>query len=265
MKNIWVTGERGYIAYLLEKNLDVKVVNSINNTELDYFRQTRDELNNEIDIFDPTLYVMMERNDVDLIVNAATCRTFDKPDNILRCHIEGTYYVMKAAKELNIPMINILEYTDDPDVYKTKTFGAGLTQTYYDKCYNIYIDQLFGIHNFNRNINKLVNDNEKDIYVNIDKNNKYLCDFYFTEFMSTYIEGDHFYKNALVNGAYKKFSDIIDMFSETSTLKDFNIIDDFDDSYDQWLPYSAYDYINDDYSGIDITEILGTIRDNGND
>lgn len=112
MSKIWVTNESSSFAKSFacwcEKTSKHVFVNSFYNGEYDYFRQDNLFREKEIDIFDPTLPNMISRSGAELIIHQLPItpeRSKTNADYALRNNIEGSYYVIEAAKEVGIPII----------------------------------------------------------------------------------------------------------------------------------------------------------------
>ncbi len=114
MSKIWVTNEsssfaRSFASWCKEKE-DHIFINNLDNDEYDYFRQTSLFRSREIDIFDPTLPNLISRSGAELIIHQLPIvpeKGELHPDYALRSNIEGTYYVIQAAKEISIPIVFI--------------------------------------------------------------------------------------------------------------------------------------------------------------
>ncbi len=121
---IWVTNESSSFARSFADWCRVtgkhQFVNSLENDEYDYFRQDNYFRSKEIDIFDPTLPTMISRSDAELIIHQLPItpdRSVTHPDYALRNNIEGSFYVMQAAKEIGIPIffITTKNYNNEVD------------------------------------------------------------------------------------------------------------------------------------------------------
>lgn len=114
MSKIWVTNESSSFAKSFADWCKVtgkhQFVNSLENDEYDYFRQDNYFRSKEIDIFDPTLPTMISRSGAELIIHQLPItpeRSLTHPDYALRNNIEGSFYVIQAAKEVGIPIFFI--------------------------------------------------------------------------------------------------------------------------------------------------------------
>jgi nucleoside-diphosphate-sugar epimerase len=112
MSKVWVTNESSSFAKSFstwcESTGNHEFVNSLEKDEYDYFRQDNKFRTKEIDIFDPTLPTLISRSGAELIIHQLPI-TPDKSmqyiDHALRSNIEGTQYVIDAAKEVRIPIL----------------------------------------------------------------------------------------------------------------------------------------------------------------
>jgi len=114
MSKIWVTNESSSFAKSFSNWCSItnkhQFVNSLENDEYDYFRQDNYFRSKEIDIFDPTLSTMISRSGAEIIIHQLPItpeRSLTHPDYALRCNIEGSYYIIQAAKEIGIPIFFI--------------------------------------------------------------------------------------------------------------------------------------------------------------
>lgn len=114
MSKIWVTNESSSFARSFADWCIIsgkhQFVNSLENDEYDYFRQDNYFRSKEIDIFDPTLPTMISRSGAEFIIHQLPItpeRSLTHPDYALRNNIEGSFYVIQAAKEIGIPVFFI--------------------------------------------------------------------------------------------------------------------------------------------------------------
>ena len=108
-KNIYITGENGFIArnliLQLEKNANYEVINNKTNNLLNYKRGEIDFVNNDYD----KLKQFLIDNNTDIIVHSGAivgtdvCALYPK-ETILN-NVFGTYNISHIAKELNIPVV----------------------------------------------------------------------------------------------------------------------------------------------------------------
>jgi len=130
MSRTWMTNESSSFARSFGDwchGKEHQFINSLENDEYNYFRQDNPFRAKEIDIFDPTLPNMISRSGADIIIHQLPItpdRSLTSPDYALRYNIEGTYYVIEAAKEAGIPILfvttrnyNSLGITSKPDIY----------------------------------------------------------------------------------------------------------------------------------------------------
>lgn len=182
---VWVTGESSFIsrnyADWLDRNKKHEFVNRLDNDYYDYFRGHESGYRgykSEIDIFDPTLPVLISRSGADAIIHNAALVGTDyctkNPVAALRTNIEGTLHVINAANEVGIPII----FTSTSVCYKptdqlitedselepqtiygmTKLAGEHLLKTWAKE--NNYVTlipaMLFGAHDLHSASNKLI-------------------------------------------------------------------------------------------------------------
>jgi len=223
MENIWVTGEQGYIAYAIKEYSKYNLVNSLDNRELDYFRNS----NNEVNIFDPSLEKIIRNTNTDLIVNTVTYRGHDLISSI-KTHIEGLTRIATVANNLDIPIYNIVESSEDLFVYPSKKAAAKLIKDYL-KCNNIYIGRLYGKEDFNRSINIAMNDSFPNIYCNPDlllSNDEIKVEFlYIKDFIVNmeHIIDNNISEDVKIDSEYIYIFDIIDFLEKEDLVKEFNI------------------------------------------
>jgi hypothetical protein len=223
MKNVWVTGEQGYIAYAFKEYSKYNLVNNLENNELDYFRNSK----NEVDIFDPSLEKIIKNANTDFIVNAVTCHDGDLITSI-KTHIEGSIRVALIAKNLDIPIYNIVESTEDLYIYPSKNTAAKLIKNYLE-CNNIYIGRLYGKEDFNRSINIAMNDSYLYIYSSPDAvttNKKIEVEFlYIKDFIKNmeYIIDNNINEDIKIDSEKIDIFDVIDFLEKEDLVKEFNI------------------------------------------
>jgi nucleoside-diphosphate-sugar epimerase len=136
---VWVTNEsssfaRGFDAWC-DGTGEHELVNSLRNDELDYFRQDSIFRSQEIDLFDPTLPTMISRSGAEIIIHQLPITpelAYEHKDYALRHNIEGSHYVIEAAKEVNIPII----FVTSRHINKTKISNSFHNETISD-LYNI--------------------------------------------------------------------------------------------------------------------------------
>src|SRR6056297_1539088 len=114
---VWCTGEssfvsKNFVRWCAENDNKHEVVNRLGNDYYDYFRNYDSGYkgyDKEIDIFDPTLPVLVERSGADVILHNAAIVGTDyctkNPADALKTNIEGLLYVIEAAKQSRIPII----------------------------------------------------------------------------------------------------------------------------------------------------------------
>jgi nucleoside-diphosphate-sugar epimerase len=164
---IWCTGESGFLARSLSRCLPPKheIVNQLGADYYDYFRSYNSGMKGyvkEIDIFDPTLPVLISRSEADCIVHTAAmvgdrrCNEF--PASALRINIEGTLHVINAANEVGIPII-FTELLSPPwgvSTYVTSKWAAGdLVKIHAKKFFRLLLPNLYGIGDLNGPIGQL--------------------------------------------------------------------------------------------------------------
>lgn len=182
---VWVTGESSFIsrnyADWCDKTGKHEFVNRLENDYYDYFRQYNSGYKGyekEIDIFDPTLPVLISRSGAEAIIHHAgfvgTDYCTKNPDLALRTNIEGTLHVINAANEVGIPII----FTSTSVCYKptseiisednelepqtiygmTKLAGEQLLRTWCEKSNYVTVipAMLFGAHDLHSASNKLL-------------------------------------------------------------------------------------------------------------
>lgn len=214
---VWCTGEssfisRNFVRWCAETGKH-EVVNRLGNDYYDYFRNYKSGYkgyDKEIDIFDPTLPVLIERSDADVILhNAAVVGTdycTKSPDVALRTNIEGTLHVIDAAKQSGIPIIftsTSVCYQPTPQpisenhtlepttIYgMTKLSGELLLKTWMkSEDYVIVVPaMLFGAFDLHSAANKLIMSGlgmlNDDLHINLDP--EYLKPFMFID---NYLDG----------------------------------------------------------------------------
>lgn len=119
---LWVTGEAGYIARMLDDSLERhgkhEVVNSLKETYFDYWRKPplRGRVG-EVNIFDPTLKKLIMDSDAEVIVHAAaiTDRSLCEANHsaAFQVNVEGSMVVADIAASLRLPVIHL----SDLEVY----------------------------------------------------------------------------------------------------------------------------------------------------
>lgn len=112
MSKIWVTNESSSFARSFSswcaRNERHEFVNCLENDEYDYFRQDTMFRKREVDIFDPTLPTLISRSGAEVIIHQLPITpeiSSTHPDYALRNNIEGTHYVIEAAKEIDVPVL----------------------------------------------------------------------------------------------------------------------------------------------------------------
>jgi len=223
MKNIWVTGEQGYIAYAIKEYSKYNLVNNLDNKDLDYFRNSNDE----VDVFDPSLEKIIRNTNTDFIINAVTYRG----DNLIpsiKTHIEGLTRITTVANNLDIPIYNIVESAEDLFIYPSKKAAAKLIKDYLE-CNNIYIGRLYGKEDFNRSINIAMNDSYSNIYCHPDllmANDEIEVEFlYIKDFIKNmeYIIDNSILEDVKIDSEKMYIFDVIDFLEKEDLVKEFNI------------------------------------------
>jgi len=215
---VWVTGEssfisRNFVRWCAEHDNKHEVVNRLGNAYYDYFRNYSSGYKgyeNEIDIFDPTLPVLVERSEADVILHNAAFVGTDyctkNPDKAIRTNIEGTLHVIDAAKQSRIPVIFTstsvcYKPTDQPikedhtlepqTIYgMTKLAGEHLLKTWMpdENFVTLVPAMLFGAYDLHSAANKLImsglNMLSSDLHINLDP--EYLKPFMFVD---NYLDG----------------------------------------------------------------------------
>jgi nucleoside-diphosphate-sugar epimerase len=164
---IWVTGESGFLARSLSRCLPPthEVVNRLGSDYYDYFRSYSSGMKGyikEIDIFDPTLPVLISRSEAECIVHTAAMvgdrRCDEFPAAALRTNIEGTFHVVNAANEVGIPIIYIGLFAPigNRSIYSISKFAAEQLVNISAKNFiSLSCPDLYGIGDFNGPIGQL--------------------------------------------------------------------------------------------------------------
>jgi nucleoside-diphosphate-sugar epimerase len=116
----------------------------------------------EVDIFDPTLPVLISRSGAECIIHTAAIvgdrRCDEYPAAALRTNIEGTLHVVNAANEVGIPIISA-ELLSPPwgvSTYITSKWAAGdLVKIHAKKFIRLLLPNVYGIGDFNGPIGQL--------------------------------------------------------------------------------------------------------------
>lgn len=114
MSKVWVTNEASSFAKSFavwcHSTGNHEFINRLENDEFDYFRQNNRFRSKEIDIFDPTLPNLISRSGAEIIIHQLSItpdKSMEYVDYALRNNIEGTQYIIDAAKEIGIPILFI--------------------------------------------------------------------------------------------------------------------------------------------------------------
>ena len=193
---VWITGEnsflsKNFVRWSKEHDNKYEVVNSLDNSYYDYFRSFKmmSNKNKEINIFDPSLYKLIDNSEAELIIHHAgivgTDNCVKDPEVALRTNIEGTYKIIDIAKRIGIPLIftstsvcykpTDKKITEDSELEPqtiygmTKLSGELLLKTWMKNNYVTVVPaMLFGAYDLHSAANKLIMSGEGKIADNVD-------------------------------------------------------------------------------------------------
>lgn len=114
MTKIWITNEsssfaRSFDVWCKESN-KYNFVNSLSNTEYDYYRTNNRFMGKEIDLFDQALKAIIERSGAEVIIHQLPIspdKSSLSPGLTLERNVLGTQCLIDAAKALDIPIVFI--------------------------------------------------------------------------------------------------------------------------------------------------------------
>lgn len=163
MKNVWITGENGFIARAFLRHLGDKynVVNNPEDEYWDYWRQNKFTASHqpEIDIFDPTLPTLVERSDVDFILHTACPFETDltKQHRTITGIIEGTYHISNMCNDYKLPLVYII-YSQHPNAIFTiaQETAVDIIKQVCSDYIIIETDELFGPEDYHGSISQLL-------------------------------------------------------------------------------------------------------------
>jgi nucleoside-diphosphate-sugar epimerase len=127
---IWVTGEAGFIARNLSDWCDThnhQVINRLDESYFDYWRSSILKPQKEINIFDPTLFKLIQDAEVDVIVHTASIEYDDtmlNPSLAIHTNIEGSYVVSSIAKKLDVPIIYLSSIGKNVNLFTTTKYSG---------------------------------------------------------------------------------------------------------------------------------------------
>lgn len=243
MKNVWITGENGFIARAFLRHLNDKytIINSPKDEYWEYWRQNKFTAAHrpEIDIFDPTLPKLVERSDAQFILHTACPFEVDssKQHRTITGIIEGTYHVANMSNENNLPLIYII-YSQHPNSIFSIAQDTAV-DIIKEVCSNYIIietDELFGPEDYHGSISQLLMSSvgkidTANITTDIEKERHYTFIDDFLEGLDFVIQNhEKFYNNQIeiANKERRSLESIMDYMMNSMEININYNIDDID-------------------------------------